>query len=710
MSQKHKSGQLKVSPSDRAQLLTGKERIQSDMKSVQQAMESNQTAYEFSSDLSTGKDNFDQQSVDLSHKSINSVEMELFDTDYLRERFVLPKSKNKDDDNDSMGFIEQRFLSTKIRASETPDETLTEFLNVLASQDLQEDPTQYGIDETGCTKFLCIRNMKLRRLLFNNPLLDYLNEVNDCEAISDARKWELWGNSFISTNTREQEYKSSVKELKERYGDNEQFVKLIPLRRKSATAKIIYRVISQDDIARWHNTFKSFANFAKAINLLRSWSFICKNRQWCSHFIFPFGPDCLYMEIDKDHVFKNNYMSGAGLIMFSMVQRSTSPEDVRLVFTKLHDRFLNPNNPFNVIAQQLEGREHDISYYIDLFKQDVHAGKINSPYDKSDDDSFIKNSLQDGSTVYLPFKRHRVFDQITEDFKSILSLDNQLNQNDLFQALSFIGTLNLVVYYQETCQKLLELCHVESNIDMVVECNHNARNNLRRLSADSQRENAGLLGLTVNTMIKTYLLKIFFNLNEHSMLDKQEYEYIMDIIEHEFSLDKRLKQDCSFDKCCKLSHIESLEQQETTSDKVKVSFAALHQCFLQEFNTSLRNILTMHSLYTSSIGLTPVKKTRSYRYVLSDTLVKCLVLSTVKKDSQLMSLNEFLAELHTKYHLVIGPNEAQKTKIDANSDSKNKDEAKFIANVNAFKEQLMRLGFLVELSDTAAYVKNPYLK
>ena len=56
-----------------------------------------------------------------------------------------------------------------------------------------------------------------------------------------------------------------------------------------------------EDMGYLRQSFSSFDDFAKAVELLRSSSFEARsNKRWSSKFVFPFGPDALYEDLGID--------------------------------------------------------------------------------------------------------------------------------------------------------------------------------------------------------------------------------------------------------------------------------------------------------------------------------------------------------------------------------------------------------------------------
>lgn len=664
------------------------------------------TSQDLASAMSQGQD-LASEAVDNMHDELqftplSQIEAELFVTDKLGQRFPLlqeAQASDEDAEEDTTYVIEQRFFSEKIRESELPEEIMLELLTVLSCQDLDEDLTCYGIDQFGRTQFLRARKIKLRRLLFNNPFLDYFDSQTK---LSESEKWKKWSDSFSELNFRETD-----------------------------KTKTLYRVIVPDDVKQWQSSFKSFSDFTKAINLLRSWAYVHDNKQWSYNFIFPFGPDCLYSEITIDHIFKYNYLSGAGTLLFSMLQRAQDPMVVASVYRMLNERFLKSDNAFNVLAQLLEGQADNTQHWIELFKDDVRQQKVKPSYETATNVVLgrqILNSYKSSKTSYLPYRQHKLFDQLCQDFKNILELKHPLNQSDLFHALSIIGTLNMMIYYLEVSKNIFAFFGHLCNTDIVVECNHAVGSNLRSLATSRLNENDSLIKDAIQSMLKYYLSKMFPNLNQRSMLNQSQFEFLMDKVAQTFNMTKFLQSRRDFNKWLQdfknessvlsdedesdaASLVSDLSAQDTQGEaKISFDFVQKHFCRLcDQLNNHFRPV---HRSYCRHIGLASrdsgqTRLVRAYRYILPDDLVRALVLSTVDESEQLMLLDVFLERLYTKYHLVIGPKEAGRYR---NHDGgTRKDENQFKANLDAFKEQLLRLGFLINLSDTDAYIKNPYL-
>lgn len=624
----------------------------------------------------------DQQNYHVV-RSMDDIDRLIFSANpLLANRFPVLDVKQTDSSRTSANtslLFEQRFFSEKIRGEQEPFETMLELILNFAALEPDAGNLDSLSDEFGCNYYLFTRHTKLRRLLFCNPYQDYFDSQN----LSDDEKWQQWSENFINSNTRST--KASNKK------SDEQPVK----GRGKQKLSSVYRVFTNEDIDRLRQQFDSFSDFTKTITFLRSWSFINDNKQWSYNFLFPFGPDCIFDEVTIDHASKSNYLSGAGLLLFSMMQRANEPEKFKKICHEIHARFLNQDNVFNILAQNLEGIKYQ--QHLEKFRADVKNGTIPSNHTYEISPKHELNSLRAVKTLFLPYKNHRVFNQQLNDYYNLLTLNTPLNQQDLFNALSMINALNLICYYLEITQQVNELAGISSNIDMVVECNHDRGKNLRRLSVARLSDNDALIKQSSRNMLMLYMTHLFPNYTAESKISRDEFVQVMDTIEQAFSLNYKFKQDHPFESFCQDSSSELAD------------FGSIHKVFAKYLEQQAYHLNGLHRNYCRYIGLTSKSHSNAYRYMLSDELVRVLVLTTVDHDEQLMLLDDFLARLYSKYHLVIGPKEGNHYCISAKTVTSSIEDSIFTYNLSAFKEQLSRLGFLINLSDTSAYIKNPYL-
>jgi hypothetical protein len=108
----------------------------------------------------------------------------------------------------------------------------------------------------------------------------------------------------------------------------------------------------------------------------------------------------------------------------------------------------------------------------------------------------------------------------------------------------------------------------------------------------------------------------------------------------------------------------------------------------------------VHSTWGRLIGLSSRRASRRVRYAPTDRLLKTLVVCCVDRR---LELKDFLALIHDRYGLIIGDQQAR-TFIDAGV----ADQEDFSDNARRLEERLASLGLLNRLSDSCAYVENPF--
>src|SRR5262249_53487152 len=108
----------------------------------------------------------------------------------------------------------------------------------------------------------------------------------------------------------------------------------------------------------------------------------------------------------------------------------------------------------------------------------------------------------------------------------------------------------------------------------------------------------------------------------------------------------------------------------------------------------------IHGTWARQIGLSSRRASRRVRYAPTDRLLKTLVVCCVERR---LEFKDFLMLLHERYGLVIGDHQAR-SYIDAGT----ADQEDFSDNARRLEERLSSLGLLKRLSDSCAYVENPF--
>ncbi|WP_198293659.1 hypothetical protein [Acidithiobacillus ferrooxidans] len=300
--------------------------------------------------------------------------------------------------------VDENIWGHRLYDEQFPHLTVLEFLGVLGSN--LESPLRLQGEQGGSVMFKPQRQIRLRGLLFNNP---YVESIAD-SAISDEEKWRQWFEHFAQGATGN--------------GDS--------------------------DMSYLRRSFASFDDFAKAIELLRSSSFESRsNKRWSSKFVFPFGPDALYedLEIDSRGKMSNDrrFFARTGELLYLMLARAKRGGELGDILAK---RLFNRGAPMNRLARVLQGEPQ-------LADDPRPAG-------------------------YLPEASNPRFDQICEDWLSILGKDMPIY--DALEHLIAISGLNMLLYLLERAKRV---AGDDDPVEIVCEIVSKERTKVRALSGDS---------------------------------------------------------------------------------------------------------------------------------------------------------------------------------------------------------------------------------
>jgi hypothetical protein len=108
----------------------------------------------------------------------------------------------------------------------------------------------------------------------------------------------------------------------------------------------------------------------------------------------------------------------------------------------------------------------------------------------------------------------------------------------------------------------------------------------------------------------------------------------------------------------------------------------------------------IHGSWSRAIGLSSRRLSRRVRYAPSDRLLKALVVAVVDES---MEFAEFLSKIHERYGIVIGHLEGSRF-----VESQQIDQEALMNNANNLEARLLALGLVRKLSDSCAFVENPF--
>ncbi|MDZ4281325.1 MAG: hypothetical protein U1C04_11195 [Hydrogenophaga sp.] len=495
--------------------------------------------------------------------------------------------------------VDENIWGHRLYDEQLPHLTVLEFLGALGSN--LDKPLRPHEGLGGAFKFQPQRQIRLRGLLFNNPYVESISE----SAQSNEEKWRQWFDRFALGSTGN--------------GDG------------------------ADDMAYLRHSFANFDDFAKAVELLRSSSFESRsNKRWSSKFVFPFGPDALYedLEIDSKGKMSNDrrFFARTGELLYMMLTRAKRGAELGDLLAK---RLFDREAPMNRLARAMQG----------------------SPQ-RADD------SRQSG---YLPEAANPRFDQICEDWLSILAKDMPIY--DALEHVIAISGLNMLLYFLERAKRV---AGDDDPVEIVCEIVSKERTKVRALSGDSYQFNQGLPAKAVRAHVEGIRMDAAWAEAASSEFPEAERVKLM----------RERFQWPSAD----VSDDEDYSGENPDALVLRLTELALarHE----------QHIGKIHTSWSRAIGLSSRRLSRRTRYAPNDRLLKSLVVTLV---DDRMQFDEFLAEAKKRYGLVLGDAEGARL-----VDAKLVDQEELSENRDNLEARLVGLGLVRRLSDSCSFVENPF--
>lgn len=642
-------------------------------------------------------------------------------------------------DGNSLYQLEEDIYGTGFHCDEQRTHLMLEFLIVLACQDQKQPFELTQSDPYGRFAFFKRRSLRLRQILFNNPMLGDIATSTQ----SNFGKWNKWIESFVGCNNwhristpQRSKQRTSIDDIPDEVTEPQ----LDPLLEDEDATKL--QVTTEpEDLELMQAQFaqlqticgdpnNSFERFVNLVKVLRSWSIDTdKDRKWSTLFLFPFGYEALFWEITNEGTVKQNLFAGAGQNVFSMLARalsarrdlaSSSPQAPELepgaptldLGVHLVHRFFVDHNGLNLgagylggsmlaqqapqdprLAELLEVREQQMLHT--LQKEATFAQRI------------AHNSLADNITIsatrYLPYRDLTRYHLLLEDFEAISRLD--LTKQELFLALGSLGILHQICYLLEQEAAVLRLPLVlpdpdartrAPDLNLVAVINPEHKNAVRSLSMRRLKENLALFETARAHYIRAHLQALVAacapELLTKESLSPEEQTLVCNLMRSAFDFKQSV-------------HLDLAER--TIGDepgKVAVVTTTESICYsdIEDLMVNHKrdvHMQALHSTWCANIGLSTKESAVTYYYCLSDELLYYLVLALVPPGRPL-PLKVFLTKLHERYHLVVGPHEAQQSRYGEEDD--------FNANERQLKLKLQRNHLLISLSDSFDYVRNPF--
>ena len=336
-------------------------------------------------------------------------------SDYLGARLPPP------DNPDPSMWIDEAIWGHRYHDEQNPWLIFLEFLNVY----FHEEEKGRAFDEGGIFNSLCYkpaRRLHLRNLLFNNPKLDL---ISSCSG-SDQYRWGIW-----------------EKEMRGAQGINNPNFEYLKTR------------------------FPAFLDFSEIISILRSTSLeLNTNKRWSSKFVFPYGRDCLYEDLNKDAKSNDrNFFARTGEMLYIALSRSENKERLHNL---LQHHIISENSPWNQIVKALQPNQDEVS--------GAEIGKS-----------------------FLPYPRHPCYDSLGDDWVSILSLG--MPGYDAIPYLVSLAAFHLVEYQLRVAR---DVAVVSEPFKLVCEVVAPKKTLVREVSSELYQQN----NLLPNQAIMAYIAAI----------------------------------------------------------------------------------------------------------------------------------------------------------------------------------------------------------
>ena len=298
--------------------------------------------------------------------------------------------------------------------------------------------------------------------------------------------------------------------------------------------------------------------------------------------------------------------------------------------------------------------------------------KVDAPYDgliralQGD----VQFARQERAGAYLPCASHPTFDQLAEDWIGILDL--KIPAYDAIPHIVTMTGLHLILYQ---LQRSTEVLAHPVSISMVCEIVSPKRSVVRDLSADSFQGNNALPQQALERFIR-------------EIAATPEWRAALQSDEPGPNAAELLSK--TFD----WPDLDDPEEAQRQPSQL------LEELVRRALVRHKQHVGKVHATWGRLIGLSSRRASRRVRYAPTDRLLKTLVVCCVDRR---VEFKDFLVLLHDRYGLVIGDQQARGF-IDAGS----ADQEDFSDNARRLEERLASLGLLKRLSDSCAYVENPF--
>lgn len=275
-------------------------------------------------------------------------------------------------------WVDEAIWGHRLYDEQLPWFVFLEFLNVFT----HENDKGRAFDEQGKLnqlKYRAAHRLYLRNILFNNPhlpeiRLNYPSEVN---------RWDEWTRRMMAAATG----------------------------------------LNHPDFGFLKTHFHSFDDFCEVVSLVRSTSLeVSSNKRWTSKFVFPYGRECLYEDLDNNASTNDRRFFGrTGEMLYLMLCRTPCKQEL---LAALNARLAQTDKTWDAIIRCLQ-----------------------SP--------IAEDRSKERANAFLPYASHACYDDLADDWLAVLRLN--IPGFDVFPHLVNLAGLHLLKYQLTVSRQLLGL-------------------------------------------------------------------------------------------------------------------------------------------------------------------------------------------------------------------------------------------------------------
>ncbi len=310
------------------------------------------------------------------------------------------------DNPDPSMWVDEAIWGHRFHDEQTPWLIFLEFLNVFLHEEAKGRAFT-EVDGFNTLKYKPARRLELRNILFNNPKMYEIRNM----PIADNHKWAQWCSAM-------------------RYSQG----------------------IADPQFEYIRDRFNSFDDFVALVSIIQTTSLEADtNKRWTSKFAFPFGPACIYEDLNKNALTNDrNFFGRTGELLYLMLCRSDRKVELRECLLPLVG---GNRSPWNSIVECLQP-------------------------------VIMSQAGNDLAKCYLPYPKHPSYDHIAEDWLTILTLDMP-GYDALPHIVNLIG-LHLIKYQLTVAR---DIARIDRPYKLICEVVAPKKTLVRELASETYQSN-----------------------------------------------------------------------------------------------------------------------------------------------------------------------------------------------------------------------------